>query len=80
MNKIEIGSKVVDIHCGEEGVVNGINNDDGRDAVLGETAWWALWETGGLAGKEFWMAAIRLASVPECDVEEFTQHNLPVGE
>ena len=83
MNKIEIGSKVVDVHCGDEGVVTGIFPDhvgEAAESVLWQAAWWVLWETGGLAGKELWMAESDLILLSEYDAEEFPQHNLPVGE
>ena len=56
MNKIEIGSKVVDRYCGEEGVVTSRNHDYNLDDILGEATWWVLWETGSCAGKNLWMA------------------------
>lgn len=74
MNKIEVGSKVVDIYCGEEGVVTGINHEADPEDVMGETAWWVLWETGSCAGKELWMVESDLVLFSEYDLEEFPQH------
>lgn len=46
MNNVSVGMKVVCLYTGDKGVVTGINNEaDPRD-VMGETAWWVLWETG----------------------------------
>ena len=75
MNKIEIGSKVVHIRCGDEGVVTGIFPD-----LVGETAWWVLWETGDFAGKELWLNESHLILLSEYNADEYPQHNLPVGE
>lgn len=74
MSKIEIGSKVVDVYCGEEGVVTGINHDADPEDVMGETAWWVLWVTGSCAGKELWMVESDLVLFSEYDPEEFPQH------
>ena len=77
MNKIEIGSKVVDVYCGEKGIVTGINHDADPQDVMGETAWWVLWKTGDFAGTELWMVESDLILFSEYDAEEFPQHNLP---
>ena len=80
MNKIEIGSKVVGVYSGDVGKVTGINPNADPKGVRGKMAWCVLWEAGGDACKEFWMVESDLLLLSEYDVEEFPQHNLPVGE
>lgn len=80
MNKIEIGSRVVDIYCGEEGVVTGINHDADPEDVMGETAWWVLWNTGIFKGKELWMVESELIVFSEYDPEEYPAHKYKDGD
>ena len=77
MNKIEIGSKVVDVRSGDRGMVTGINYDvDFED----EKAWWVLWETGNCAGEKLWLVESDLMLFSEYAAREFLQLRLPVGE
>ena len=74
MNNVSVGMKVVCLYTGDKGVVTGINNEaDSRD-VMGETAWWVLWETGGCKGNQYWTVESDLIVFSEYDPEDYPEH------
>lgn len=74
MNKIKVGSKVVDRYLGDMGIVTGVNDQPDPEDVKGETAWWVRWETGTCKGNEFWMVESDLILFDEYDIEDYPDH------